>query len=85
MPIEASLHALIRLGKPFECCPAYRSLSLDYDRNNLVTDPNMKGPMITSAFRECGSRVSERGRRNRSIALGISPRAAPLSFRNARA
>ena len=29
----------------------YRSLSIDYDHNNLLMDTNMKGPMITFAFR----------------------------------
>jgi hypothetical protein len=29
----------------------YRSLSIDYDHDNLLMNTNMKGPMITSAFR----------------------------------
>jgi hypothetical protein len=29
----------------------YRSLSVDYDHNNLRLDTNMKGPIITAAFR----------------------------------
>jgi hypothetical protein len=35
----------------FTLSAGYRTLSLDYDHNNLLIDTNMKGPIITFAFR----------------------------------